>query len=43
MAIISKDVQTNKSIIYTVDKNIISGRYMETLYPEETIILFNLD
>lgn len=39
MAIISKDVQTNKSIVYTVDKNTISGRYMETLYPDESMVV----
>lgn len=39
IAIINKDVETKNSIIYTVDKNIISGKYLETLYPEESMII----
>lgn len=39
IAIINKDVETKNSIVYTVDKNIISGKYLETLYPEESMII----
>lgn len=37
---ISNDIApTTKNVTYTIDKNIISGRYTEILYPKENIIV----
>lgn len=39
IAIINEAVQTQNNIIFEVEKNIITGKYVKSLYPEESMVI----